>query len=72
MNRYLPVQGRRLATAGLMLVAILAICGTGPLWITAATLILATIFTAVLWKTPAPNVQKIESQKTLKDFQIYK
>jgi hypothetical protein len=58
MNRYLPVQGRRCASAGLMLVAAIAIVGTGPLWITTAALILITIFTAVLWKTPSTATEK--------------
>jgi ABC-type Fe3+-siderophore transport system permease subunit len=68
MNRFLPVQGRRCATAGLMLVIVIVIFGTGPFWITTAALILATIFTAVLWKAPEPRVQEIEPQKNLKDL----
>jgi hypothetical protein len=67
MNRYLPVQGRRLACAGLALVSVIAIFGTGPLWIMAAVLALTTILTAVLWKVPEPRLQKIESRKFLKN-----
>jgi hypothetical protein len=67
MNRYLPVQGRRLACTGLALVSAIVMFGTSPLWILAAALTLVTILTAVIWKAPQPRAQKIESRRVLKN-----
>ncbi len=58
MNRYLPVQGRRCATAGMVLVTVMAICGTSPFWIGTAALILAAILTAMFWKRFVPEQSK--------------
>ena len=58
---------KRWATVGLMVVAIIAIFGKGPIWIGVAALMLATICLAMLWKAPKPCPQE-EAAKQLENL----